>query len=77
MFLPNFLAKQVSTAAMLAKAVQEPQEPWLLTGVTRPRALASYLEEVLISFFTPKYSEIKHPELSFQKLSKKLYSLKE
>ena len=30
MFLPNFLAKQVSTAAMLAKAVQEPQEPWAL-----------------------------------------------
>ena len=38
--VPIFLAKQVSTRAMVAKAAQEPQLPWLLTGVTRPAVTA-------------------------------------
>ena len=36
--------KQVSTAAIVAKAAQEPQLPWFFTGETKPENLIAFTD---------------------------------
>ena len=43
--------KQVSTAAIVAKATQEPQLPWFFTGETKPENLIAFTDcKVLENF---------------------------